>query len=101
MHARLQTRQIRYWRTKHGNESDFVLSSPNHPPTAIECKRSADEFTMRNLKAFRARYPDGLNYVVAMDVDRPFEHDHKGITVRFVSLHTFADELTQGGFIAT
>lgn len=65
---------------------DFVVTRRGRAPTAIECKWSADEFDAANLRAFRNRYPQGNNYVVAHDVRRPFTKRFGGTVVRFVSL---------------
>ena len=56
LHARHGRAPLHYWRTKHGNEIDFVLARRGQPPTAIECKWTADHFEPAGLKAFRNRY---------------------------------------------
>lgn len=85
MHAHLGAGAIHYWRSKHGNEIDFVLARRGAPPTAIECKWTAGDFDAANLRAFRGAYPGGANYVVASDVDRPITRRYGELTVRFVS----------------
>lgn len=84
--ARAQDQRIRYWRDKRGHEIDFVLAHRGGSTTAIECKWQAAGFDARNLKAFRSRYPDGDNFVVADDVDASYVRDYGAVTVRFVSL---------------
>jgi uncharacterized protein len=86
IHARLGRVEVQYWRSKGGNEVDFVFAPRGRAPTAIECKWSADSFDPANLKAFRRRYPQGHNLVVAIDVDREFERRYSGLRVRFVGL---------------
>ncbi len=86
IHARWGRGNLRYWRSKHGNEIDFVLAARGRPPVAIECKWSAGEFNPSSLFAFRKRYPDGANYVVARDVGEPFGRRFGNLRVRFVSL---------------
>jgi len=86
LHARLQTRDIRYWRDKRQHEIDFVFQRRGTPPAAIECKWSAGEFDARNLAAFRHAHPRGDNYVVAHDVRRPYRRSVAGHDVRFVGL---------------
>jgi len=86
IHARLGRVEVQYWRSKNGNEVDFVLASRSRAPIAIECKWSADAFDPANLKAFRRRYPSGRNLVVATDVDREFERRYGDLRVRFVGL---------------
>ncbi len=86
IHARLGRVEVRYWRSKAGNEVDFVFAPRGRPPTAVECKWSADSFDPASLKAFRRRYPAGRNLVVAADVDREFERRYSDLRVRFVGL---------------
>lgn len=71
LHAHLQTREIRYWRDKAGHEVDFVIPRKKGGPIAIECKWRAAEFDPKNLKIFRAIYPEGLSLVVSSDVAAP------------------------------
>ncbi|PYV04097.1 MAG: hypothetical protein DMG26_08300 [Acidobacteria bacterium] len=68
--ARLQSREVFYWRDKRGHEVDFVLASRRKRPLAIECKWSAGSFDVANLRAFRQQHAEGDNVVVAHDVDR-------------------------------
>ena len=93
MHAHLQRRNIRYWRDKRGHEVDFVLPGRARQPLAIECKWSASDFDSTNLKAFRLRYPQGKNLVVAHDAKRSFAQKYNGFTVTFVNLPEFLAEL--------
>ncbi len=86
IHARLGRVEVQYWRSKSGNEVDFVFAPRSRAPTAIECKWSADGFDPANLKAFRRRYPAGRNLVVAADVDHEFERRYGDLRVRFVGL---------------
>ena len=85
-HARLQSRDIRYWRDKRQHEIDFVMQRRGKPPTAIECKWSADGFDARNLAAFRLIYPRGENFVVCQDVQRPYRRTVAGLDLEFVGL---------------
>jgi uncharacterized protein len=94
--ARLQTREICYWRDKRGHEVDFILTGQRHQPMAVECKWSASDFDATNLHAFRRRYSDGENVVLAQDVDRPFTRHYGDIKVRFEHLQTFANSLGRG-----
>ena len=86
LHAHVGSRTLRYWRSKHGSEVDFVLAGRGAPPVAIECKWSAGDFDASALKAFRARYPKGPNFVVASDVAEPSSRRYGDLRVRFVSL---------------
>jgi uncharacterized protein len=80
--AALQGEPLHYWRDKAGHEVDFVLKRRGQPPVVIECKWSAAELSTENLRAFRYRYPDGENVVVAQDADRPVIRALGGIRVR-------------------
>jgi len=91
--AHHQTQQVNYWRDKNKHEIDFVLRRRGRAPDAIECKWSANSFDARNLRAFRRRYSEGRNWVVAADVDRPFVRNVKGLDIRFVSLGALIDEI--------
>jgi predicted AAA+ superfamily ATPase len=95
IHADLGAGGVHYWRSKHGNEVDFVLARRGAPPTAIECKWTADDFDAAHLRAFRGRYPGGANYVVASDVDRPVVKRYGDLVVRCVSPGQLIDELTR------
>ncbi len=93
LQARLQTRDIRYWRDKRQHEIDFIHQRRGKPPTAIECKWTAGGFDARNLTAFRQAYPRGENYVVARDVRRPYRREVAGLKVDFVGLHGLLERL--------
>jgi predicted AAA+ superfamily ATPase len=86
LHAHLQLRSVQYWRTKQGEEIDFVLARRGEPVIAIECKRNADSFDPGSLLAFRSRYAGGRNFVVAMDVRAAYERSYGAEIVRFVGL---------------
>lgn len=100
LHARLQTRDIRYWRDKRGHEVDFVLARRGQAPIAIECKWSAEDFDASNMLIFLRQYPRAAGFVVAPDVKRAFSRRYGGILVRFVSLgdlvKSLSDQLGRG-----
>lgn len=94
IHGRLQRRDLRYWRNKHGAEVDFVLAGRGErPPTAIECKWRASSFDPGSLTAFRRLYPDGPSFVVATDVEAPHRRTFDNFEVEFVSLDGLIDRL--------
>ena len=93
IHAHLGAGSIHYWRSKHGNEVDFVLARRGAPPTAIECKWTAGDLDSANLRAFRHAHPGGANYVVASDVDRPIARRYGDLTVRCVSPGQLIEEV--------
>ena len=92
--AHIQSREIQYWRDKRGHEVDFVLTRSRQMPIVVECKWSATGFSPRQLLAFRRQYPEGSNFVVAHDVDRPYTKTYNGITVNFLNLNTLITEIT-------
>ena len=79
-------RRVFYWRDRRGHEVDFVFAAPNQLPVAVECKWRAEGFNPRNVRAFRAQYPEGTNYVVTADTERPEVRNYGGVSVWFVSL---------------
>ena len=91
--ARLQSREVFYWRDKRGHEVDFVLAARRRKPVAIECKWSANNFDPRNLRALRQRYPEGGNIVVAHDVERSFSRNYGSLKVRFESLSSLTSSI--------
>ena len=93
LHARIGTRTVYYWRSKHGNEIDFVLAARGKPVTAIECKWSAAGFDPGGLAAFRNRYPEGRNYVVSADAGSGSTRRYGKLMVRHVSLRGLTEAL--------
>ena len=93
IHAHLQHRDVRYWRTKHGHELDFVLTVKGQPPIAIECKRTAEAFEPAHLLTFRDRYSGGRSFVVATDVRRPYSRRFGSTLVQFVDLAGLVEAL--------
>ena len=86
-------RRIQYWRDKRGHEVDFVLPLRGGIPVAVECKWSARDLEPRGLRAFRRRYPEGPNYIVCHDVDRPYRIRRGELELRFVSLPDLVAEI--------
>lgn len=82
-----------YWRSKHGNEVDFVLSRRGRAPIAIECKWSAEDVDLKNLGVFRKHYPEGESFVVVSDADRPIARAIDGIEVRILGLDALIEEI--------
>ena len=93
MMARLQSRDIGYWRDKRGHEVDFVLAGRRKSPIVIDCKWSSDKFESSGLEAFRRQHPDGENFVLAADIDRPFTRKYGPLKVRFEPLEQLVKEL--------
>ena len=93
--ARMQARDVYYWRDKRGHEIDFVLLARGGNPMAIECKWSANGFDATNLEAFRRQHPLGENVVLAADVKAAFQRKQGSLRVRFEPLEAFASRLTR------
>jgi predicted AAA+ superfamily ATPase len=93
IHARTQGQTVHYWRDKRQHEVDFVLPKRSGFPVAIECKWSASGFDARNLRAFRHQYPKGENWLVAADVDRPYERKVDDMRVEFMGIGDLARKL--------
>lgn len=92
MHGRWQRRDIQYWRDKARREVDFVLAGRGRDPVAIECKWTADRFEADGIAAFRKIHPKGRNYVVAHDVQEPYEKEMGDHRIRFVGLEALIRE---------
>ena len=71
------------WAAARSGESRWAAFGP---PIAIECKWSASGFEARNLRAFRYHYPEGENWLVATDVDRPHRRTVDDIEVEFIGI---------------
>lgn len=91
--AHLQTRRIHYWRDKSGHEVDLILARRGRPPVSIECKRSAADFDPRGLRALRAVYPDGHNYVVTPGSSPPAVKKYRALNVCFLDLPSLMSRL--------
>jgi len=92
LQAKLETRDIRYWRDKKGHEVDFVIPTRAAGIMAIEAKWKANAFSPQGLEAMVRRYPKARCYVVASDVDEPYTRRVRGLEVRFVNLGTMVKE---------
>jgi len=86
LQARLQSREMHYWRDKRQHEVDWVLARRGGPPLAIECKWSMGEFDPVNLQAFGKQYPNAEFYVVVHDIERSFVRHYNDLAVKFVGL---------------
>jgi predicted AAA+ superfamily ATPase len=95
LHAHLQTRRLCYWRDKRGHEVDLVLPRPGRRPVAVECKWSAADVDLANLKAFAHVYSDAELMVVAQDVERSFRQRIGGLVVNYVGLPGLVKALRQ------
>ena len=101
IHGQLQTRSINYWRDKRGHEIDFIMHDKSYQSyVAIECKFTTASLPLEhsskidsNFEAFRNHYPHGKNYIVASDVDIPFERRYGKLIFSFVNTKHLIDAL--------
>jgi hypothetical protein len=93
LHARLQTRDIRYWRDKQGHEIDFVVARRGRPPVAVECKWSVSQLDWTNLRAFASAYPRSGILVVAQDAKGISTRRDGSLSVRVIELGALEREL--------
>ena len=100
IHGHLQTRKINNWRDKTDHEMDFVIQNRvGQSVTAIECKFSinAESLNLKeignNFAAFRQLYPDGLNIVVAYNLDKSFIRIYQDLTLHFVNAQQLIEML--------
>lgn len=89
--ARLQARNVRYWRDKNGHEIDFVLAGRRSAPVAIESKCRVTDFDPRALRTFRSMYPAGKNLVAVLDLKEPYRRRVDGLELWFETPTTVAE----------
>jgi uncharacterized protein len=71
MQARFPKPSIYFWRDKQKHEVDFILKpTRTNSVVAIECKTNAAAFDPAPLQSFRARHPNGENWLVCLDALR-------------------------------
>ena len=86
LQARLQTRDVRYWRDKRGHEVDFVFQQRGKPPIAIECKWQAGDSDTSGLAAFARQYPEAELCVVAPDLALSLNRRHGDHEIAYLTL---------------
>jgi predicted AAA+ superfamily ATPase len=82
LQARFPETMPRYWRDKSGREVDFVMNSGRDRVDAIECKWNPEAFDATALKAFRAYYPRGRNFLVTPAGDPAYTRRFGDMEVR-------------------
>ncbi len=93
MDAGLQDDTPLTWRDKEGHEVDFIWAPRGAEPSAIEVKWSTGAFEPAGIRAFRALHPKGRNFVVAADLEHPYERDVGGLRVIFCPLGELIPQL--------
>jgi hypothetical protein len=86
LQARLQLRNICYWRDKQGHEIDFIIKRRGLPPVAIEAKWRNRDFDFNNMKVFKRQYPDAQVFVVTSDLTETKIEKFSGVSVKFIGL---------------
>jgi hypothetical protein len=84
--ARLQNREISYWRDKQGHEIDLVLDRRGRAPVAVECKWNAERVDVKNIAAFLRYYPQAEAVIVSSDIKQPRSIRLDTASVRHVNL---------------
>ena len=64
--------RVFYWRDKAQHEVDFVIRRERDRLDLVECKVNPDALDPAPVEAFRARYPEGENYLAAPAVSAPY-----------------------------
>ncbi|MFH1222729.1 MAG: ATP-binding protein [Pseudomonadota bacterium] len=82
---------LKYWRTKQGNEVDFIITPRGGKPIAIECKYREKNFTPDGIKKFRQFYPDGENILVCSDCDKQKMKKVKDLEVKVIGIQHIND----------
>lgn len=77
--------EVHFWRDKLQREVDFVIPRGRSAVDAIECKWDLRRIDMRGMKAFRALYPKGRNFVLSPGVAEPYTREIDGIEVTIAS----------------
>jgi len=89
--------RIRYWRDKAGREVDFVLPFSRDRVDAIEVKWRGDAFEPRSLKAFRASYPHGRNWLVTAQTGQAFARQVGALELTSVGIEALGHALLGSG----
>jgi hypothetical protein len=74
---------VRYWRDKSAREIDFVIPQGEGSCLAVECKWRPEQFEPDSLRAFRAAYPHGTNWVVCPNIREPYAKRFDSLKVQF------------------
>ncbi|MYH30535.1 MAG: ATP-binding protein [Acidobacteria bacterium] len=72
LRIRFGDERVFYWRDKAHREVDFVIRRAPGRVDLVECKINPDQVEAKAIDAFRARYPEGNDYVVSPGVKQPY-----------------------------
>ncbi|MCC6758001.1 MAG: ATP-binding protein [Candidatus Omnitrophica bacterium] len=84
--GQLQTRDVLYWRDKHGHEIDFILKPRGKQPIAIECKWQARNAENKNIQKFLDSYPQARVLVVSNDTKQSYSKKIGSTAIKYVNL---------------
>lgn len=77
--------KVLFWRDHQQREVDFVVPRGRDRVDAYECKWSALKPDLKNLRAFRAAYPQGRNFLVVPQPSAPTPLKVDGLEVSLVT----------------
>lgn len=77
--------KVLFWRDHQQREVDFVVPRGRDRVDAYECKWSALKPDLKNLRTFRAAYPQGRNFVVVPHASAPTSLKVDGLEVNLVT----------------
>lgn len=86
--------KVLFWRDHQQREVDFVVPRGRESVDAYECKWSALHPDLKNLRAFRAAYPQGRNHVVVPQVSEPTPLKVDGLEVKLVTPAHLMERIT-------
>jgi len=87
LRTRYPDRALHHWRTRGGDEIDFVVERGGDAVDAIEAKLEPQRWRAGDaLGAFRSRYPHGRNLVVGPWVERPSRFRHGDLEIEVVGV---------------
>ena len=72
LRIRFGDERVFYWRDKSHREVDFVIRRAGGRVDLVECKINPDDVEAKAIDAFRARCPEGNDYVVSPGVRQPY-----------------------------
>lgn len=78
LRIRFGDERVFYWRDKLHREVDFVIRRARGRVDLVECKINPDQVEAKAIDAFRARYPEGNDYVVSPGVKQPYRIRRRG-----------------------
>ena len=79
--------QVMYWRDKSGREIDFVIPRSGQAIDTVECKMNPDKANLDSIRAFRAVYPQGKNYVVTPFVTNSYRYSRGELVIDVTPFH--------------